>query len=234
MSELPCTCRLINTGFPPAYDDTACPTHGPDAPRYFVDHDTIHDRVTGQHVELVEAAGMLSVEPEAVQRIAWGAVVALGAKLKNAEAERDSLRTSLASARAELTAWSESKADVGRLLTNALNERDEALGELAQLTAERDEAVRELAVYREFSAKADQAEHEAFMRGRAVEREFHLHAIERDTAEAIAAFAEDEARMIDAGANPYAPTNDVQVARADALRELAADIRNHAWRKEGQ
>jgi hypothetical protein len=56
-----------------------------DEPRYFVDHGTIHDRVTGQHVELEEAAGMLSVEPEATQRIAWGVVIELGAKLKNAE-----------------------------------------------------------------------------------------------------------------------------------------------------
>lgn len=95
MSDLPCTCTPLDG----SYDSRGCPTHGPDAPRYFVDHDTIHDRITGQHVDLVEAAGMLSVEPEAVQRVAWGVVVKLGAALKNAEAtitrltkERDEAR----------------------------------------------------------------------------------------------------------------------------------------------
>lgn len=62
-------------------------------PRYFVDHETIHDRVTGKHVELEEAADILSAEPEAVLRIAWGVVVKLGAALRNMEAERDALRS---------------------------------------------------------------------------------------------------------------------------------------------
>lgn len=38
-------------------------------PRYFIDHDTIHDRVTGKHVELQEAADLLSVEPEALNTV---------------------------------------------------------------------------------------------------------------------------------------------------------------------
>ena len=82
-----CKCTPVGEGF--SYDNNACPAHGPSAPRYFIDHDTIHDRITGKHVELAEAAELLSVEPEAVQRIAWSVVTNLGAMLKNAEHERD-------------------------------------------------------------------------------------------------------------------------------------------------
>lgn len=76
-----------------------------DDERYFVDHGTIHDRVTGKHVELEEAAGMLSVEPEAMQRVAWGVVVQLGAKLKNAEVERDRLRDKVNAYESALEDW---------------------------------------------------------------------------------------------------------------------------------
>jgi hypothetical protein len=43
-----------------SYDNRDCPTHGPDAPRYFVDHGTIHDRVTGKHVETEKATALLN------------------------------------------------------------------------------------------------------------------------------------------------------------------------------
>lgn len=55
-----CKCRMVESGFPPVYDNTACPTHGPTAPRYYVDHETIHDRITGKHVEISEAVHLLN------------------------------------------------------------------------------------------------------------------------------------------------------------------------------
>lgn len=68
-------------------------------PRFFVDHGTIHDRVTGKHVELEQAAALLSDESTsddaAHRRIAWGVVVELGAMLKNAEHDRDRLKVAL-------------------------------------------------------------------------------------------------------------------------------------------
>lgn len=62
---MPIDCRCITTTsepdlFPPTFDTTSCPTHGPDAPRYFVDHETVHDRVTGKHVELDEIVALLN------------------------------------------------------------------------------------------------------------------------------------------------------------------------------
>ena len=57
-----CTCLLAAPpgAFPTTYDQSTCPTHGPSAPRYFVDHGVIHDRVTGRHVEIDEAAALLN------------------------------------------------------------------------------------------------------------------------------------------------------------------------------
>lgn len=57
-----CLCRLTSPpdAFPATYDQSECPTHGPHAPQYFVDHGTIHDRITGRHVEIDEAAALLN------------------------------------------------------------------------------------------------------------------------------------------------------------------------------
>lgn len=57
-----CTCQLTSVPgeFPATYDQSTCPTHGPSAPRYFVDHGMIHDRVTGKHVEAVDACQRLN------------------------------------------------------------------------------------------------------------------------------------------------------------------------------
>lgn len=56
-----CSCVLVDSAvLPPVYDSTDCPTHGPNAPRYFVDHGVIHDRVTGKHVDAEEAAALLN------------------------------------------------------------------------------------------------------------------------------------------------------------------------------
>lgn len=54
-----CKCQILET-LPVQYDNSACPTHGPDAPRYFVDHWMIHDKDTGRHVTLKDAIVMLN------------------------------------------------------------------------------------------------------------------------------------------------------------------------------
>jgi len=43
-----CACVLEDAG----WNQSKCQIHGADAPRFFVDHDVIHDRLTGRHVEL--------------------------------------------------------------------------------------------------------------------------------------------------------------------------------------
>ena len=45
-----CACRIVKRDFPVTWDQSACPTHGPNAPRFHIDHGVIHDNVTGQHV----------------------------------------------------------------------------------------------------------------------------------------------------------------------------------------
>lgn len=45
-----CTCKVLSTS-PVRYDQSECPTHGPNAPRFFIDHGTIHDKATGKHVQ---------------------------------------------------------------------------------------------------------------------------------------------------------------------------------------
>lgn len=116
-----------------------------DEPRYFVDHDTIHDRITGKHVELEEAAGMLSVEPESMQRIAWGVVVELGAKLKNAECDRDRLAAENARLATEVTRIEglRAAAEMGRnkwesIAIESQRERDSLRERVAELEKERD------------------------------------------------------------------------------------------------
>lgn len=136
MSELDCKCKPIEDepGLRVCYDNSSCPTHGPDAPRFFVDHGTIHDRVTGKHVEMQEAADLLSVEPEALQRIAWGTVIKLGAMLKNVEAERD----------AKTVALRRADGDISALVTRCselIAQRDTALTRLERAERERDEAL---------------------------------------------------------------------------------------------
>lgn len=56
-----CTCRRTSPPgvLPATCDVSACPTHGPGAPRYFVDHGTIHDRVTGKHLDHDEVCDLL-------------------------------------------------------------------------------------------------------------------------------------------------------------------------------
>lgn len=64
-----CSCVLVDGGFPPRYDQSTCPTHGPNSPRYYVDHGMIHDRFTGKHVEAEEAAELLNAARETALRI---------------------------------------------------------------------------------------------------------------------------------------------------------------------
>lgn len=68
-----------------------------EAARYFVDHGVIHDRITGKHVEIEEAARLLSEGASATERIAWGVVAAIGPQLRAALDTIDTIRKSLES-----------------------------------------------------------------------------------------------------------------------------------------
>ena len=85
-----CTCKLLSAvdEFPARFDQSSCPTHGPDAPQFFVDHGQIHDRVTGKHVSLDDAVEILNVPPGASARVAWGVVATLAARLRELEPDR--------------------------------------------------------------------------------------------------------------------------------------------------
>lgn len=61
MSE--CKCVVIKSDYPAQYDQYLCPIHGPHAPRYFIDHGMIHDRITGKHVEQEEVVRILNLLP---------------------------------------------------------------------------------------------------------------------------------------------------------------------------
>ena len=61
--DLPCKCVVITADYPAEFDQSACPTHGPNAPRYFIDHGMIHDRITGKHVEPEEVVTLLNGKP---------------------------------------------------------------------------------------------------------------------------------------------------------------------------
>lgn len=128
---------------------------------------TVRTNEIGQHVDIEEAAGMLSVDPEAMQRVAWGVVVKLGAMLKNMEADRDSLRAQLAEAckardeaRASATEYmaqlAESRVEV-HVLESRLAARDVAL---ASALRERDETNAECERMREaIAAYVNAVEH---------------------------------------------------------------------------
>lgn len=58
-----CKCVVIKSVHPVEYDQYLCPIHGPHAPRYFIDHGMIHDRITGKHVELEEVVVLLNTLP---------------------------------------------------------------------------------------------------------------------------------------------------------------------------
>ena len=92
-----CTCQLISEPreFPPRYDQSTCPTHGPDAPQFFIDHGTIHCRVTGKHVSIEEAVDLLNIESGTTERIAWKIAADLGTRLREAETERNRLRDAI-------------------------------------------------------------------------------------------------------------------------------------------
>jgi hypothetical protein len=222
-------------------------------PRYFVDHDTIHDRLTGQHVDLVEAAGMLSVEPETIQRVAWGVVVKLGAALKNAESHRDRLLVELGEARAERDEAREAAhivkwADDTRLSARLAAEHREASANWERLqmqtVRERDAAIAranlEAAHHEHLRTERDAARTEAARWERAATdyaktigtQHESVARIEARLAEEIAAYIAAAAREFEhlADTDRSSALTVVRRDHAHALYVVAPEIQAHAWK----